>query len=172
MPGTIIASYCRWLEYEDAVHRTTLASFETVPVDRRDSAEYRRAVTIQAHVVIARGMWLPRLGVIPSPPFSVASFFPEDAELPQVAANWETVYALWSDYLSGLDDPALDRTFEYQSLDGKRFRNSLRDVLDQLYGHSCYHRGQIAMLIRAAGGKPAITDFIYWCREVLPDAEG
>jgi hypothetical protein len=28
--------------------------------------------------------------------------------------------------------------------------------------------GQIAMLVRAAGGEPAVTDLIYWCRESAP----
>jgi uncharacterized damage-inducible protein DinB len=55
--------------------------------------------------------------------------------------------------------------FEYQSLDAGRFRNTIADVLAQLYGHSWYHRGQIAMLVRTAGGQPAVTDLIYWCRE-------
>jgi uncharacterized damage-inducible protein DinB len=54
---------------------------------------------------------------------------------------------------------------EYQSLDSGRFRNRVEEVLTQLFGHSWYHRGQIAMLVRAAGGEPAVTDFIFWCRE-------
>jgi uncharacterized damage-inducible protein DinB len=40
----------------------------------------------------------------------------------------------------------------------------LADILAQLFGHSWYHRGQIAMLVRAAGGEPAVTDRIDWCR--------
>ncbi len=42
------------------------------------------------------------------------------------------------------------------------------DVLTQLHGHSLYHRGQIASLVRAAGGEPAKTDFIFWSRESVP----
>jgi uncharacterized damage-inducible protein DinB len=44
----------------------------------------------------------------------------------------------------------------------------VEDILAQLFGHSSYHRGQIAMLVRAAGGEPAVTDLIYWCREGVP----
>ena len=57
------------------------------------------------------------------------------------------------------------RVFEYQSLDAGRFCNCIEDILAQLFGHSSYHRGQIATLVCAAGGEPAITDLIYWCRE-------
>ena len=59
---------------------------------------------------------------------------------------------IWSDYLARLDDTALGQEFEYQSLDAGRFRNRVEDILAQLFGHSSYHRGQIAMLVRAAGG--------------------
>ena len=60
-----------------------------------------------------------------------------------------------------------NRELEYQSLDAGRFRNRIEDILTQLFGHSWYHRGQIAMLIRAAGGEPAVTDLIFWCREPI-----
>ena len=39
---------------------------------------------------------------------------------------------------------------------------------EKLFGHSWFHRGQIAMLVRAAGGEPAVTDLIYGCREGVP----
>ena len=71
----------------------------------------------------------------------------------------------WADYLARADDGELARVCEYQSLDAGRFRSRVEDILAQLFGHSWYHRGQIAMLVRAAGGEPAVTDLIYWCRE-------
>jgi len=80
------------------------------------------------------------------------------------------VQGLWCGFLAETDDAALPREFEYQSLDAGRFRNSIEDILAQLFGHSWYHRGQIAMLVRAAGGEPAVTDLIFWCREPLADA--
>src|SRR5436309_2743490 len=79
--------------------------------------------------------------------------------------RWRAAAALWSDYLAGADDAELARVFEYQSLDAGRFRNRVEDILAQLFGHSWYHRGQIAVLVRAAGGQPAVTDFVYWSRE-------
>ena len=46
----------------------------------------------------------------------------------------------------------------------------IEDILAQLFGHSWYHRGQIALLVRAAGGEPAVTDLIYWSREAVAPA--
>ena len=96
--------------------------------------------------------------------------FPDKAELAEVSSDLRSVQELWSRYLASLTDEELARTIEYKSLDAGRFRNRMEDILTQLFGHSSYHRGQIATLVRAAGGEPAATDYIYWCRE--PVLEG
>jgi uncharacterized damage-inducible protein DinB len=41
----------------------------------------------------------------------------------------------------------------------------VEDILTQLFGHSSYHRGQVALLIRDLGGEPAVTDYVFWVRE-------
>ena len=76
--------------------------------------------------------------------------------------------AAWSAYLGRLTDADLTRVFEYQSYEGGRFRNSVEDILTQLFGHSWYHRGQIAQLLRSLGAEPAVTDFVFWAREPVP----
>ena len=163
MADELIARFRRWFEYERDAHAKVLASLDTVPADRRGGAEYRKAVSLLGHIVGARRIWLERLGVVPP---SGNPLFPEEgADLPAVAGEWREVAAAWDGYLAGLADADLDREFEYQSYDGGRFRNRVEDILATLYGHSWYHRGQIAVLVRAAGGVPAATDLVYWCRE-------
>lgn len=166
MANALIGQYRRWFEYERDMHAKVLASLGTVPPDRRDGPEYRKAVSVLAHVLTARRLWLERFGVLPS---ATATLFPEDVEIEQLEAQCRELGGVWVRFLAGLDDEALDRHFEYRSMDGNRFRNRIGDVLAQLFGHSWYHRGQIATLVRAAGGEPAITDLIYWCREPIPD---
>ena len=72
---------------------------------------------------------------------------------------------------SKLDDDEIARVMKYRSYDGEPYRNTVDDVLTQMYGHSLYHRGQIASLVRAAGGTPAATDFIFWTREQIAASE-
>ncbi len=168
MTSDVIGHYRRWFEYEQDAHAKVLASFESVPADRRASPEFRKAVALFGHIVAARRMWLSRLGVIPAAP---GSLFPENPDVKQVADAWREAQKSWQSFLAGADDAALAREFEYQSLDAGRFRNRVEDILAQLFGHSWYHRGQIAMLIRSAGGEPAITDLIFWCREPVEQAD-
>lgn len=51
-------------------------------------------------------------------------------------------------------------------------RYVVEDILTQLFGHSWYHRGQIALLVRACGGQPAETDFVFWTREPVSSPAG
>lgn len=162
MAAGVIERFRRWFEYERDAHARVLKSMETVPPERRDGPEFRKALAVSAHIIAARRLWLARLGVIPPRP---GALFPEDATLESLAPEYQEVERHWTDFLAGLDDEAIEREFEYRSLDAGRFRNRVEDILAQLFGHSSYHRGQIAMLVRAAGGEPAITDLIYWCRE-------
>lgn len=86
------------------------------------------------------------------------------ADLGPRLADVETA---WSRYLANLDDTELRRRFEYRSLEGPRFANVVEEILTQLFGHSWYHRGQIAALVRSLGAEPAVTDFVFWTRQPL-----
>jgi uncharacterized damage-inducible protein DinB len=156
--------YRRWFEYEKDAHAKTLASLEGVPEAQRAAPGYAQALTLGAHLVAARRLWLFRFGMLAEPP---REFFPANVMLAGLRRDFEQMHALWSDYLARLDDRELARVFEYASLEGSRFRNTVEDILTQLFGHSWYHRGQIAQLVRGLGAEPAETDFVYWCREPI-----
>jgi uncharacterized damage-inducible protein DinB len=158
------ARYRRWFEYEIDAHQKVLASLATVPADQRDSTANRKAVELLAHIVAGRQIWLHRLDATVDRP---AALFPQDTTLDKVKADLSAIESRWNEYLGRLTDAELARVFEYRSFDGGRFRNRVEDVLTQMFGHSLYHRGQIATLVRATGGTPAITDFIFWAREAL-----
>ena len=157
--------YRRLFEYEEVSHAKVLAALEAVPVERRDSADFQKAVDLLAHIVAARRLWLARLGQTPA---GSGWIEPEGTALAELPAQLAEMHVLWSRYLAGLSDADVLRSFEYQSLDAGRFRNTLDEVLTQLYGHSLYHRGQIALRIKALGGQPPPTDFIFWARVALP----
>jgi uncharacterized damage-inducible protein DinB len=167
MTSTMTDRFRKWYEHEQHAHAKVVRSLESVPTDRRESPEYQKALGILAHLVTARRVWLERLGVIPA---TTGGLFPGAKELADTRAELKTTEQLWTVYLAKLSDDELARTFEYKSLDAGRFCNRVEDILTQLFTHSAYHRGQIASLVRAAGGEPAITDYIFWCRE--PVTEG
>ena len=164
--GTRAGDYRRWFDYERDSHAKVLAALNAVPPERRGAPEFQKAMTLVAHIVEARRLWLFRLGAASEGP-GAGDFFPENVSLPDLAGRLEAMQAAWSGLLEGLDDAAIAGPFEYRSFEGKRFRNTVQDILTQLYGHSLYHRGQIALLLRAMGAEPAVTDFVLWAREPI-----
>jgi uncharacterized damage-inducible protein DinB len=161
MTTTMIDRYRRWFEYEQDSHAKTLASLNAVREELRQSEEFRKAVYLMGHLLAARRMWLFRFGVLTKK----VELFPEATRFDDLPAQVSEMETLWGQYLNQIDEPDISRVFEYQAYDGARFRNTIEEILTQLFGHSWYHRGQIAMLLRSIGAEPAVTDFVYWARE-------
>ena len=166
MTTILIDRYRRWFEYEKDVHQKVLASYETVPVEQQTAPAYQKSLDLFAHLASARLLWLHRFGVREP---GVKELFPQGITLEELRALVEEMHSAWTAYLAQMEEAELSRCFAYKSLDAGRFRSSIDDILTQLFGHSWYHRGQIAALIKSIGGTPAVTDFVYWSRESMAD---
>jgi uncharacterized damage-inducible protein DinB len=59
----------------------------------------------------------------------------------------------------------LAQIISYKNTKDTAYDNTLGDILQHLVLHSAYHRGQVNMLIRQAGGQPAMIDYIGFARE-------
>lgn len=162
--GSTPHAYRRLFAYERDSHATVVNSLEGVPLELRDTESYQKAVGLLAHIATSRRLWLYRFGAIPDGP---SHLFPEGSSLEDATALLDEVQHEWVEWLERLTHEDLRAEFDYTSLDGSRFRNSVDDILVQLYGHSLYHRGQIALLLRAIGCEPPITDFVFWARKPL-----
>jgi uncharacterized damage-inducible protein DinB len=154
--------YRSWFDYEARAHEKVLRSLHSVPASRRNDPEFQRAVELVGHIVAARWLWLHRFGVAEKGP---EVLFPEGVALEELDSLVDEMHIAWSAYLSRLDATELAREFHYRSLEGQRYRNTVEDLLTQLFGHSWYHRGQVAALVRSLGGKPAGTDYLFWRRQ-------
>ena len=166
MPGTLAEEYRRWFEYEKDSHQKVLASLNAVPAQLRSSPAFQKAVDLMAHLIAARLLWLYRFGVATEPP---REMFPENVPLEDLSRRLAEMEFAWSEHLAHLDAAEMARVFDYRSLDAGWFRNTIGDILTQLFGHSWYHRGQIAALVRSLGCDPAVTDFVFWTREPIPE---
>src|SRR6516165_7255122 len=131
MPQGLADRYRRWLEYEKDAHIKVLASLASVPKANHSLPAFQKAVSVMAHIVAARQMWLFRFGVSEKKP---TDFFPTGLSLKELIGQVEEIHVAWSAYLESLKDSDLSRLFEYQSLDSGRFRNTIEDVLAQLFG--------------------------------------
>ncbi len=160
--------YRRWFEYERDAHRKVIDSLRNVPESARGSEACTKAISLIAHIAAGRRLWLYRMGVAALPP---QEFFPR-VSLDEAVHQLGSIEQEWARYFERLDDAEIARTFDYRSYEGDWFRNRVEDILAQLFGHSSYHRGQIALLLRQAGAEPAVTDFLFWTREAIAEPRG
>jgi uncharacterized damage-inducible protein DinB len=89
----------------------------------------------------------------------------ETADLPWLRAAWrDRLPSRWAALLAdpALRDPA--RRFSYVNFLGNTMDARVGDAVTQLMLHSAYHRGQVATAVRAAGGVPAVVDFMHAVR--------
>lgn len=147
--------------YEEWASGKTVAALQSAEGASGDRGAFKRAVGIFGHIQSARHEWLARLGRIERRPWVM---FPEWS-VEAAAADAARLDRAWAEYLSVLTDAELDDEVKYSSTEGKPWVSLRRDILTHVYNHSTYHRGQIAVLVRQAGGTPPdSTDFIVQSR--------
>lgn len=121
-----------------------------------------RSLQLLAHILSAERLWLERLKQQPQslPVWPNFTFDECEAHITELAE-------LWREYLAQLSSAMLSKKIDYQNSKGELWASTVEDVLTHVILHSAYHRGQIASLMRAAGGQPAYTDFIHAARQGL-----
>ncbi len=147
-----------WYAYERDCNAKALTMLGSVPPAARASPQFERAVRKMAHLVAARHMWLFRLGVAPDRPDGWFPSIPFE-RLPEALG---AVEERWMRYLDSLTDEQIASECRLVREDGSTWRWPLVDLLTQLFGHAWYHRGQVALLVKALGGVAVDTDYIFW----------
>lgn len=121
-----------------------------------------KAIRALAHLLTAEKVWLMRLQ---SSLDSTGFNFWEGSSLEECRQVAGEVFEAYRAFLSELTEEGLDSIATYKNSKGVEYRTSYRDILQHVLLHSTYHRGQVAMAVRAEGGEPAYTDYISFVRE-------
>jgi uncharacterized damage-inducible protein DinB len=144
----------RLFTYDDWANREVLDALTLA------SGEPPRVVKLMGHIIAAERLWLERLR-------SQKQSLPvwPELDIAQCQFQNDDLSWLWQDYLTSIDESALDRAVAYTNSKGEKYNNRVEDILTHVIMHSAYHRGQIAGHMRAAGFTPAYTDFIHGVRQ-------
>lgn len=117
-----------------------------------------QALDLFAHVLTAEHIWLRRIeGVTPT--YDVWQSLPLDECARVARANHEG-------YRRVIAQPDRTRPITYRTTTGKEHSTPLEDILRHVSHHGMYHRGQIALVARVAGGAPMPIDYIVFQREL------
>lgn len=121
------------------------------------------ARALLAHIIAAELLWLHRIGVVSERP----AVWPEWS-LGQCEERLAMLPPEWDRVLASLVAPASgDREVAYTNSKGERFHSRVEDIVLHVLLHGSYHRGQVALRVRDAGGEPVYTDFIHAVRQGL-----
>ena len=121
-----------------------------------------RALQVMSHVVAALHIWYARV----SGKQEIALPVWGELTLEEMSARNESICALWVKFLRSKTDADLPKeTFTYKNSLGQGYTNTLLEILTHFPIHSEHHRGQIAQMVRSAGGVPVNTDYIQFARE-------
>jgi uncharacterized damage-inducible protein DinB len=117
-----------------------------------------------AHILSAQKLWLDRVQKRPQSMPVWPSSTIEDC-----MALADEMSSAWRNYLAQpeaqLTSGLLEHKVEYRNSKGEAWSSRVEDVLTHVLFHSAYHRGQIALQMRASGMAPAYTDFIHSVRQ-------
>ena len=144
------------LVYNDWANRLTLRAL------KQSVQDHSKALRAFTHLLIAEREWLLRLKE--NKDTSGFDFWQEFtlAEAETLAAENSGAY---QELIESLTEDDLGSVAVYKNSKGIEYRTPFREILTHVFLHSAYHRGQVALAMREAGGVPAYTDYIAFVRE-------
>jgi uncharacterized damage-inducible protein DinB len=118
-----------------------------------------QALDVYAHVLTAEHIWLRRIAGTAATYDVFQSLGLDECE--------RVARANHAGFAAVLAETDRTRAIAYRMTSGLAYTTPLDDILIHVSHHGMYHRGQVALLMRAAGGTPVSTDYIVFFREHL-----
>jgi uncharacterized damage-inducible protein DinB len=155
-----VKDFVRMFAYDDWANRECLTAMHA------SAAVSPEMVQRMAHILSAERLWLERILKQPqSTPVWPSATVDDCTRLADEQSS------AWQSYLARLGNQfapsSLNDIVEYRNSKGEPWSSRVEDILTHVLFHSAYHRGQIAMQMRADGMQPAYTDFIHAVRQGL-----
>jgi len=148
------------LLYEQEANQQVFQTLCAIPRKARYSSSFREALNLLGHIEAVRHLWLYRMdSTFVNKPTSLLF---EGWSLSHLQTYMHLIEEQWSAYFQQLKPQSLFQYVSYPVENGQRMECQLIAILEHLLAHGCYHRGQIAWLIRQMGGTPVSTDRIQW----------
>jgi len=135
------------------------ADGRTLAALRAAQAPPAKALELYAHILGAEHVWLARLNQQPAQLAVWPTGSPDE-----LGALADANHAGFAALLAALDPAALEAEVPYTNSAALAFRSTRLDILLHVALHGCYHRGQVALLLRESGAAPLPTDYIAFVR--------
>ncbi len=114
------------------------------------------------HCMAVQWLWLSRFRGESPQRAEDHTTYPTRMELEQ---RWPLVHAALIDFVGRTTPNQLGNPITYHDTKGASHTLPMRDMILHLIDHGSYHRGQIATMIKRAGGTPLPISFRIWAVE-------
>jgi uncharacterized damage-inducible protein DinB len=126
------------------------------------SLGYVRLRETLVHTLSAEWVWRSRWqGSSPSAALDTSEF----PSLEALRAHWDEERHQMYTFLDTLNDDDLSRVFEYTTLGGQPYCNTLWHLMAHVVNHGTQHRSELALLLTELGHSPGDIDLISFVRE-------
>lgn len=119
-----------------------------------------QALNLLSHMLGAEHEWLSRI----YGKTSTHAIWPK-LSLDRCASLARENHAAYSQLAREAAEGNGGREIAYRTSKGADHTNTLEDILLHVAQHGTYHRGQVALLVRASGGNALPTDYILFSRD-------
>ena len=141
----------------------TLSQLSEEDVDKEITSSFPSLRATAMHTLGAEFIWLQRLQLAEHPVWLPGSF---QGTFTEACNKWQSVSSDFVHFVSDQgDDKALMHQCEFKDRKGAPYKMPVYHILQHVFNHSTYHRGQLVTMLRQVGVTtiPA-TDFIGYAR--------
>jgi len=118
-------------------------------------------ISTWSHLVSAKRMWLQRVLGESHTPLALWNII----TVAETAVLLPALDKRWAAFVADLDEDDLDAPVQFVGGTGEQRSDRLIDILFHVLSHGTYHRGQIAVGLKANGIEAPLTDHIVFARE-------
>jgi uncharacterized damage-inducible protein DinB len=144
---------------EEIINYTELADARIIEIFKLATVELPDAERLFSHVLNAQHIWAQRISG-KKPLYSVWDIHLKEEFEDLSLENFKLIR-------EALSNHPLDKRIIYHNTKGDQYENRVDEILFHLFNHSTYHRGQVVTLLKKAGFKPPVTDYIMLKRDRL-----
>jgi uncharacterized damage-inducible protein DinB len=119
----------------------------------------KKDLDLYSHILGSEHTWLSRINGVPAKIAIWPTLTLDECE--KLAAENAAAYQKLA---SELTPESRERRITYRNSAGDQFTSTMEDILTHVSLHGAYHRGQIAVSLRASGSVPIPTDYIAFVR--------
>jgi uncharacterized damage-inducible protein DinB len=147
--------YIHLFNYNNQATKETIQSIKLLP-EPSD-----RIISLISHIIAAQEIWFNRT-INKNHDITPWEVYSNN----ECSEKSDLITERWIKFLEHTSDEGLNKIIHYSNTKGDKFENSIKDIITHIINHSTYHRAQIALLVKEAGGKPAVTDYIVYARSI------